>query len=1421
MKAIITDNQWIWFENITDAEDEILWVEFSVQRPGAYVDPSQRGNWDGIYRKYNRGKQRMARPLLSYLRGVCKKHDLPLVVKDVRPKWDYKPLKPEEITPDFLPGITLDPHQVRGIQAACRAECGIADIPTGGGKGEIIAGICKAISCPTVVIADQRIVVDQLKARLELRDVADEIGLFYAGEKPNGEMIIVGTIQSLAVPTKPPEVPNRSVKDTDESYQKRLDKWEIHFKGYKTRRTNAKRLQRYIKDAEMILVDECVHEDTFINLKDGIRTAGSLYSDIKIMGVSPIVSVGGVGYKILDASEKYDDTLRIVTERGRSLISSHNHPYALFVDGHREDVYAKLLKKGSLLLVNNSSPPPMPFSSFWHFIGLFIGDGHLQNNRQIKFGVRKDFDDWEHVLRNIAVDFDAEYSSSINNRGDLVVRLKSYGLVDEIKSLGFEPGRKMGSINPTFDIPNNSAIVSILSGLFDAEGCSYEDHINFDSSDKPLAEFVQILLSSLGIKSSLYVGNKRNNRKHAIGWRVSITGSDVASFYNLVGFKFNRKHKRTIVRMEGARYIDPSRYLKVWLDTIPAIKLASILGCHHTKFAASNDCKVSLQTLIEWQNRVIAASKVKIDYESAKRIYGVSHSKIGNFCGVSTSTSWNRSKDGNHDLTHEYVSDIQQQLSNQLIDNNLEGLAVEPVDVVESFGKHRLIDFTVDKISSFEANGIVVHNCDKATSDPFKLLFRHWFKGRRRYGFCLSGSTVIKTPCGDRELSSFQDGESIVLLSEGGVFQHGTVIRTGLRDAYEINVDGLLLIGSADHLLAKDDGGYVRIADVVPSQRIKIEDDRFIEKFESFIGLFSMVDSGLDFGDVAWSGFEFSRPDLEQKIIRAKIDDIFSNSLEFILDSRSLGLKPDAIPIEKLHEQKFIRGGVVQQSAVTTQIISCLELSRKLQSTTAITFGECVTDLLSDCGVINRVSTEFLSKDFFPLFNSPLHLKTDGDTVSIYHYSLDSCNQFICFHRMINTIFRNASLPPLRLIVERFTSIPLSFDGLCGFLVLRDGKPILNAVLFDHFLLISVVSSSSSLDDMWELVDTIRTQVLSEFSDLIAWSIDRALKNSLAIITTNCDDIMIPRLAVIPFSFDDHLSSSNGAPYYLCQKGVPFKNKRFIGSVEMYDVVNVSETSNFIANSILVHNSGTPFDPDKPVEGLVMQEHLGSVIVKESRQELQRIGRIIPVDYFMLAFGLEGDIHDAAAYDIAYDEWITSNGKFHKLIAGLCKKYQGDGTLILVDREALGLALEAEIRKQGLTAHFIYGKTAKRRRNERLREFENREFDVLIGGKIINRGLDLAGGCENLIVATGGKLQSGFIQQIGRAVRHNKRGRSRIFDFYFRCNKYLYDHSRARLKAMIATGYDTTVIFPGGSVDGKSLVKSRFRIKKGLIPKSG
>ena len=75
-------------------------------------------------------------------------------------------------------------------------------------------------------------------------------------------------------------------------------------------------------------------------------------------------------------------------------------------------------------------------------------------------------------------------------------------------------------------------------------------------------------------------------------------------------------------------------------------------------------------------------------------------------------------------------------------------------------------------------------------------------------------------------------------------------------------------------------------------------------------------------------------------------------------------------------------------------------------------------------------------------------------------------------------------------------------------------------------------------------------------------------------------------------------------------------------------------------------------------------------------------------------------------------------------------------------------------------------------------------------------------------------MWSNFDQKIGRAVRLNSRGWARVFNFYFRTNKYLYEHSRKQLKALVDMGYDSKVVFKHATVDGAKFVKSRFRRPK-------
>ena len=238
--------------------------------------------------------------------------------------------------------------------------------------------------------------------------------------------------------------------------------------------------------------------------------------------------------------------------------------------------------------------------------------------------------------------------------------------------------------------------------------------------------------------------------------------------------------------------------------------------------------------------------------------------------------------------------------------------------------------------------------------------------------------------------------------------------------------------------------------------------------------------------------------------------------------------------------------------------------------------------------------------------------------------------------------------------------------------------------------------------------------------------------------------------------------------------------------------------------------SATPFDKAKPIENLYVREHFGSLIYQIKRHDVEKCGRIIPIKYVMMAMGEDGNRHDDTTFDIAVKELIIENSDFHQLVAKIVKAFPEDGTLILVGRTGLGMALERLVPD----SIFVCGKTSRKRRRQAFHNFEARKITCLIGGKIVKRGFDLKGGCENLIICNSGKLRSDFLQQVGRALRINKKGFARIFDFYHLNNKYLYAHSRKRLKFILTEGYDTVVQFRLGKISGQDLVKRRFRTPK-------
>jgi superfamily II DNA or RNA helicase len=254
MRAVITDNRWIHLENVPPDIDELMYEHFSAKdRNARYIDNVQEQSWDGVYRKYNRKYQKLAKAYLSELIKLCERYDVPLDVDDVRNPSKYPMYSEDDVRPDLLGGITLMDHQIEGLKTCAKKdpnglhvnEIGTLFYTTGSGKTELICGIAKLLNCPTVIVAEETVVVDQIKQRLELRDVINDVGVFYAGQSPDGQLICVGSLASLMSPTKI----KRKKNEKQEVYERKV-------KAYKTRLKHHQAYRKILDKCELLMVDE-------------------------------------------------------------------------------------------------------------------------------------------------------------------------------------------------------------------------------------------------------------------------------------------------------------------------------------------------------------------------------------------------------------------------------------------------------------------------------------------------------------------------------------------------------------------------------------------------------------------------------------------------------------------------------------------------------------------------------------------------------------------------------------------------------------------------------------------------------------------------------------------------------------------------------------------------------------------------------------------------------------------------------------------------------------------------------------------------------------------------------------------------------------------------------------------------------------
>lgn len=218
MQIIIENNNQIKLTQLFESQEKLIINKFKVKDPNArYMRAMKSGNWDGYHRFYNKKNQTLCKGYLKELIDLCNANDIPYDIVDTREKSKY-PLPPPNSFDDKLINVELrgkrivaHKHQIRCWNSVCMAnrhpvfEIGTHYHLTGSGKSLMMAGIVKLLRCPTVIITEQTVVLNQLVDALKLFEVVhhDDIGEFYSGKMPNGNLVCIGSISALQVPTKP------------------------------------------------------------------------------------------------------------------------------------------------------------------------------------------------------------------------------------------------------------------------------------------------------------------------------------------------------------------------------------------------------------------------------------------------------------------------------------------------------------------------------------------------------------------------------------------------------------------------------------------------------------------------------------------------------------------------------------------------------------------------------------------------------------------------------------------------------------------------------------------------------------------------------------------------------------------------------------------------------------------------------------------------------------------------------------------------------------------------------------------------------------------------------------------------------------------------------------------------------------------
>jgi intein/homing endonuclease len=450
---------------------------------------------------------------------------------------------------------------------------------------------------------------------------------------------------------------------------------------------------------------KCVKKDTYIFTSQGMLRIGDLLKnlpdkDTAVEFKTKVQSLAGDENTSHFYNGGVKPCIKITTRRGFSLIATKIHPVLSIKNGSRGWIKTSdlklgdrvFIKRGGMTFSDTNCPLPgypvvdvrakpikIPSTvnlDFAEWLGWIISEGCFSAKGCVLF-CNYNLSVVDRVSKLTESLFGLKMTHNTSSVGDYTIR--SVALKDWLKTIGVS-GLSAKKVIPDCILRSTKQVqITYLKAAFEAEGSvgTRQRNIEFSSASPIISEQTHLMLLNLGVMSSKSIKPvKLDSGEIRNYWRIVITGDDIQTFKNVIGFPSYGHKQKLLDSIEVSQ--------TGWnLNSIP-------------------------MDIIETPIRLLREASMELNGGLTPKSSST----------IATEALRHRHERGQINLSKDLVTEIKnkyREFSDSLSYHNLESETDETtywdeVETIEDVGEQDVVDLTLPVTHSFVSNGIMSHN---------------------------------------------------------------------------------------------------------------------------------------------------------------------------------------------------------------------------------------------------------------------------------------------------------------------------------------------------------------------------------------------------------------------------------------------------------------------------------------------------------------------------------------------------------------------------------------------------------------------------------------------------------------------------------------------------------------------------------------